>query len=161
MDRMNWFYHYCNSDISFTSLLVVYLVNSLKNSPFKRVYVFFFICMLVSKEGPVRVVGGNQLFLRGQEVKATVFRTAHIVWLWFWVVRGQVKSNWGWWGFNSLSLSWTDRSSIHRKLKSKLGVECRKTLGSTARPGRETLIAQRFWLIFKLISLSWLLGTGL
>ena len=105
---------------------------------------FFFIYMLVSKERPVRVVVGNQLFLRGREVKATVFRTAHIVWLWFWVVRGQVKSNWGWRGFNSHSLSWTDRSSIHPKLKSWLGVECRKTLGSTARPGRETLIAQSF-----------------
>ena len=161
MDRMNWFYHYFNSDISFTSLLVVYLVNSLKNSPFKRVFVIFFICMPVTKERPVRVVDGNQLFLRGREVKATVFRTPHIVWLWFWVVRGQVKSNWGWWGFNCHSLSWTDRSSIHRKLKSKLGVECRKTLGSTARPGRETLIDQRFWLIFKLIFLTWLLGTGL
>ena len=42
MDRMNWFYHYFNSGISFTSLLVVYLVNSLKNSPFKRVFVIFF-----------------------------------------------------------------------------------------------------------------------
>ena len=30
------------SDISFTSLLVVYLVNSLKKSPFKRVFVIFF-----------------------------------------------------------------------------------------------------------------------
>ena len=39
---MNRFYHYFNSDISFTSLLVVYLVNSRKNSPFKRVFVFFF-----------------------------------------------------------------------------------------------------------------------
>ena len=161
MDRMNWFYHYFNSDFSFTSLLLVYLVNSLKNSPFKRVFVFFFVCMLVSRERPVRVVDGNQLFLRGREVKVTVFTTAHIVWLWFWVVRGQVKSNWGWWGFNSHSLSWTNRSSIHRKFKSKLGVECRKTLGSTARPGRETLIDQRFWLIFKLIFLTWLLGTGL
>ena len=83
MDRMNRFYHYFNSDISFTSLLVVYLVNSRKNSPFKRVFVFFFIYMLVSKERPVRVVVGNQLFLRGREVKATVFRTAHIDFGWF------------------------------------------------------------------------------
>ena len=30
---------------------------------------FFFICMLVSKERPVRVVDGNQLSLRGREVK--------------------------------------------------------------------------------------------
>ena len=30
------------SDISFTSLLAVYLVNSLKKSPFKRVFVIFF-----------------------------------------------------------------------------------------------------------------------
>ena len=144
MDRMNWFYYFFNSDISFTSLLVVYLVNSLKKSPFKRVFVIFFICMLVSKERSVRVVVGNQLFLRGREVKVTVFRTAHIVWLWFWVVRGQVKSNWGWQGFNSHSLSWTDLSSIHPKLKSKLGVECRKTLGSTARPGRQTLMPNVF-----------------
>ena len=42
MDRMNRFYRFFNSDISFTSLLVVYLVNSLKNSPFERVFVFFF-----------------------------------------------------------------------------------------------------------------------
>ena len=62
---------------------MVYLVNSLKNSPFKRVSVFFFICMFVSKERPVRVVGGNQLFLRGREVKATVFRTALIDFGWF------------------------------------------------------------------------------
>ena len=142
VDRMNWFYHFFNSDISFTSLLVVYLVNFPKKVAFQASFCnFFFICMLVSKERAVRVVTGNQLFLRGREVKATVFRSAHIVWLWFWVVRGQVKSNWGWRGFNSHSLSWTDRSSIHPKLKSKLGVECRKTLGSTARPGRETLIA--------------------
>ena len=134
MDRMNWFYHYFNSDISFTSLLVVYLVNSLKNSPFKRVFVFFFICMLVSKERPVRVVVGNQLFLRGREVKATVFRTALIDFGWWFADRScptEVGEE-----FNSHSLSWTDRSSIHPKLKSKLGVECRKTLGSTARPGR-------------------------
>ena len=39
--------------------------------------------MLVSKERPVRVVGGNQLFLRGREVKATVFGTAHIDFGWF------------------------------------------------------------------------------
>ena len=82
-----------NSDISFASLLAVYLINFLKRSPFKRVFVIFFICMPASKERPVRVVSSNQLFLRGREVKATVFRTAHIVWLWFWVVRGQVKSN--------------------------------------------------------------------
>ena len=144
MDRMNWFYNYFNSDISFTSLLVVYLVNSLKKSPSSEFLYFFFICMLVSKERSVRVVGGNQLFLRGREVKVTVFRTAHIVWLRFWVVRGQVMSNWGWWGFNSHSLSWTDVSSIHRKLKSELGVECRKTLGSTARPGRQTLMPNVF-----------------
>ena len=39
------------------------------------------------------------------------------------------------------SLSWTDRSTIHPKLKSKLGVEFRKTLGSTARPRGQTLFA--------------------
>ena len=33
----------------------------------------------------------------------------------------------------------SDRSPIHPKLKSKLGVECRKTLSSTARPRRQTL----------------------
>ena len=31
--------------------------------------------MLMSKEIPVRVVLGNQLFLRGREVKETVLRT--------------------------------------------------------------------------------------
>ena len=62
---------------------MVYLVNSLKKPPFKRVFVIFFICMPVSKERPVRVVVGNQLFLRGREVKATVFRTAHIDFGWF------------------------------------------------------------------------------
>ena len=31
-----------NSDISFTSLLLAYLVNSLKRTPFKRVFVIFF-----------------------------------------------------------------------------------------------------------------------
>ena len=39
------------------------------------------------------------------------------------------------------SLSWTDWSTIHLKLKSKLGVEFRKTLGSTARPRGQTLFA--------------------
>ena len=39
------------------------------------------------------------------------------------------------------SLSWTDRSTIHQKLKSKLGVEFRKTLGSSARPRGQTLFA--------------------
>ena len=42
------------------------------------------------------------------------------------------------------SLSRTDRSTIHPKLKSKLGVEFRKTLGSTARPRGQTLFAQCF-----------------
>ena len=32
-----------NLDIFFTSLLVVYLVNSLKRTPFKRVFVIFFL----------------------------------------------------------------------------------------------------------------------
>ena len=39
--------------------------------------------MHVSKERPVRVVVGNQLFLRGREVKVTVFGTAHIDFGWF------------------------------------------------------------------------------
>ena len=37
-----------------------------------------------------------------------------------------------------------DRSAIHPKLKSKLDMECRKTLGSTARPRRETLFGHCF-----------------
>ena len=37
----------------------------------------------MSKERPVRVVVGNQLFLCGREVKATVFGTAHIDFGWF------------------------------------------------------------------------------
>ena len=42
MDRMNSFYHFLNPDIPFTSLLVVYLVNSPKKSPFKRFFLIFF-----------------------------------------------------------------------------------------------------------------------
>ena len=144
MDRVNWFYHYFNSVILTHFFTCGLLGEFPKKLAFQASFCIFFICVLVSKERPVRVVDGNQLFLRGREVKATVFKTAHIVWLWFWVVRGQVKSDWGWWGFNSHSLSLTDRSSIHPKLKSKLGMECRKTLDSTARPGRQTLIAQSF-----------------
>ena len=156
---MNWFYHFFNSDISFSSLLVAYLVNSLKTSPFKRVFVIFFY-LHAREEGKTRLsCRWQSTFPPWPRGKGNCLRDCPHR---FWVVRGQVKSNWGWWwGFNSHSLSWTDRSSIHRKLKSKLGVECRKTLGSTARPGRETLIDQRFWLIFKLIFLTWLLGTGL
>ena len=60
----------------------------------------------MDKEWPVRVFSTDQLFLRGREVKVTVFR---IVWLWFWVGRRQVKSNWrGWCEFNS-SLAQLDR----------------------------------------------------
>ena len=97
--------------------------------------------MPVSKERPVRVVVGNQLFLRGREVKATVFRTAHIDFGWFADRSSPTEVGEE---FNSHSLSWTDRSSIHPKLKSKLDVECRKTLGSTARTGRQTLLLKVF-----------------
>ena len=102
---------------------------------------FFFICMPVSKERPVRVVIGNQLFLRGREVKATVFGTAHIDFGWFADRSSPTEVG------EDLILtrsSWTDRSSIHPKLKSKLDVECRKTLGSTARTGRQTLLPKVF-----------------
>ena len=98
--------------------------------------------MPVSKERPVRVVVGNQLFLRGREVKATVFGTAHIDFGWF--ADRSSPTEVGGEEFNSHSLSWADRSSIHPKLKSKLDVECRKTLGSTARTGRQTLLTKVF-----------------
>ena len=48
------------------------------------------------------------------------------------------------WGFNSHSLSWPDLSLNHPKLKSKLGVVCAKTLGSTAGPRRQTLMPKVF-----------------
>ena len=53
----------------------------------------FFIWVLMSKERPVRVFISNQLFLRGREVKVTVFLVVHIAWLWFWVDRRQAKFN--------------------------------------------------------------------
>ena len=62
----------------------------------------------MSKERLVRVLIGNQLSLHGREVKITVFRASHIVWIWFWMDRWQVKSNLSWWEFNS-SLAQLDR----------------------------------------------------
>ena len=50
---MNGLYHFFNSDISFTSLLVVYLVNFLKKSPFKRIFVSFFY-LHAREEGKTR-----------------------------------------------------------------------------------------------------------
>ena len=141
MDRMNWFYHFFSSDISFTSLLVVYLVNSLKKSPFKRVFVIFFY-LHAREQGKTRSsCRWQSTFPPWPRGKGNCLQDCPHR---FWVVRGQVKSNWGWRGFNSHSLSWTDRSSIHPKLKSKLDVECRKTLGSTARTGRQTLLTNVF-----------------
>ena len=130
-----------NSDVSCTSLLLVYLVISPKKRLWGAFCNIFFICVLMSKGRPVRVFTGNQLFLRGREVKVTVFLIVHIVWVWFWVDRRQAKSKWE---FILHSLNCTDRSMIHPKLKSKLGVECRKTLDSTARPRRQTLFAWCF-----------------
>ena len=123
----------------FTSGLLPYFA---KETTLRTFFAIFFYLNADGNEWPVRVFIGNHLFLGGQEVKVTVFRTTQIVWLWFWVDRRQVKSNWGWcenWILHSLS--WTDRSPIQPKLKSKLGVECRKTLDSTARPRRQMLFA--------------------
>ena len=105
---MKCFCHYFSLRVFFnffTSSLLTYFA---KEAPVRGVFVFFFICMLMSKVWPVRVFIRSQLFLRGREVKVTVFPTAHIVWLWFWMGRRQVKSNWGWWEFNS-SLAHLDR----------------------------------------------------
>ena len=134
-----------NWDISFTLFTSSLLSYFAKKTAWKGRFCIFFICMLMSKKRPVRVVVGHQLFLRGREVKGTVLRTPpKVVWLWFWVVRGQVKSNSSWWGFNSHLLSWPDLSLNHPKLKSKLGVVCTKTLGSTAGPRRKTLMPKVF-----------------
>ena len=141
MDWMNWFYHFFYSDISFTSLLVVYLVNFLKKSPFKRVFVIFFYLHAREQRKTRSSCRWQSTFPPWPRGKGNCLQDCPHR---FWVVRGQVKSNWGWRGFNSHSLSWTDRSSIHPKLKSKLDVECRKTLGSTARTGRQTLLPKVF-----------------
>ena len=141
MDWMNWFYHFFYSDISFTSLLVVYLVNFLKKSPFKRVFVIFFYLHAREQRKTRSTCRWHSTFPPWPRGKGNCLQDCPHR---FWVVRGQVKSNWGWRGFNSHSLSWTDRSSIHPKLKSKLDVECRKTLGSTARTGRQTLLPKVF-----------------
>ena len=141
MDRMNWFYHFFYSDISFTSLLVVYLVNFPKKSPFKRVFVIFFYLHAREQRKTRSSCRWQSTFPPWPRGKGNCLQDCPHR---FWVVRGQVKSNWGWRGFNSHSLSWTDRSSIHPKLKSKLDVECRKTLGSTARTGRQTLLPKVF-----------------
>ena len=66
-------------NVSHTSLLLVYLVISCKKRPKAAFLDFFFIFVLMSKETPVRVFIGNQLFLRGREVKVTVFLIVHIV----------------------------------------------------------------------------------
>ena len=101
--------------------------------------------MLLSKERPVRVVVDNQLFLRGRGVKATVLRThpSRLTLILGGSRTGQVQLKLGE-GFNSHSLSWPDLSLNHPKLKSKLGVVCAKTLGSTAGPRRQTLMPKVF-----------------
>ena len=145
IDRMNWFYHFFNSDLSFTSLLVVYLVNSLKKSPFKRVFVIFFY-LHAREQGKTRSscrwqstfppwLRGKGNCLQDCPDRMTLILGGSRT--------GQVQLRLVW-GFNSHSLSWTDLSSIRPKLKSKLGVECRKTLGSTARTGRQTLLPKVF-----------------
>ena len=63
-----------NSGLSSTSLLLVYLVNSPPKTPVRDVFAKRFICMLMSKERPVRDFIGKHLSLRGREVKVTVFR---------------------------------------------------------------------------------------
>ena len=68
-----------NSGLSSTSLLLVYLVISPKKTPVGTFLQFFFICMLMRKERPVRDFIGKRLSLRGQEVKVTVSRIARDV----------------------------------------------------------------------------------
>ena len=133
---------FTHSILQFLCLYFAYLFR--KRSACNGRFYIFFICVLMSKEWPVRVLIGNQVSLRGRKVKITVFRTLHIVWIWFWMDRWQVKSNSVSENLILHSLNWTDRSTIHPKLKSKLGVEFRKTLGSTARPRGQMLLAWCF-----------------
>ena len=63
-----------NYDVSFTSLLPVYLVISSKF--YSILFLLFFIYMLITKERPVRVFIDKHLFFRGREMKVVVFRTA-------------------------------------------------------------------------------------
>ena len=122
-----------------------YLVNSLKKSPFKRVFVIFFY-LHAREQGKTRSSCRWQStfppWLRG---KGNCLQDCpHRMTLILGGSRtGQVQLRLVG-GFNSHSLSWTDLSSIRPKLKSKLGVECRKTLGSTARTGRQTLLPKVF-----------------
>ena len=124
-------------DVSCTFLPSLYLI-ILPKKHLKGAFLnLFFIFMPMSEERPVRFFIAKHLSLHGREVKVTVFLLAHVIWLWFWVDRRQAMFNRK---FNT-SIIWTNRSTIHPKLKSKLGVQCRKTLGSTARPRRQTLFA--------------------
>ena len=68
-----------NWDVSCTFLFLVYLIISPKKRLKGAFFAIFFICMLMSEERPVRVFISNQLFLRGREVKVTVFMSVHIV----------------------------------------------------------------------------------
>ena len=124
----------------FTSLLLVYLVKSPKKCLSVAFLYIFFICMLRRKGRHVRVFSSKHLSPLGREVKVTVLRFAHVV-----------DFDFGWIGDRSSptevvenlilhSLSWLDLSPIHLKRKSMLGVECRKTLSSTARPRRANVI---------------------
>ena len=86
----------------------------------------------MSKERPIRDFIGKHLSLGGREVKVTDFRIARIVWLWFGADREPFKLNWG--------RTWSVPDPPKTEIKAGR-VECRETLGSTARPRRETLFA--------------------
>ena len=60
-------------DVYSTFFRLVFFVNSPKNACKWRFCIFFFICMMMSKERLVRVFIGKHLSLRGREVKVTVF----------------------------------------------------------------------------------------
>ena len=124
-------------DVSCTFFTFTLLDYFAQKTPKRGVFWIFFICMPMSEERPVRFFIAKHLSLHGREVKVTVFLLDHVIWLWFWVDRRQAMFNRK---FNT-SIIWTNRSTIHLKLKSNLGVQCRKTLGSTARPRRQTLFA--------------------
>ena len=85
----------------------------------------------MSKERPVRVFVSKHLSLRDREVKVTVLTL-----ILDGSGTGEVQL-----GFNKNLIQLDRRSTIHPKLKSKLDVEYRKTLDSTARPRRQTLFA--------------------
>ena len=125
------------------SLLLVYFVNPPKNACKGRFCIFFYLH------------AGEQ----GKTCSSSYWQTSFPPWprgkskclptcphrltlVLGWSRTGQVQLR-CWWNILH-SLSWTDRSPIHPKLKSKLGVEFRKTLGSTTRPRRQTLLPSVF-----------------